>query len=103
VHRRAPSPAPTDARLPAGGGYPICGLYDVTPTQFGVVKNVISQAAHFGKQTDVYNGFDLNITARLQSRLFLSGGTTVGRTETNNCAVVMGNPQPGGFLTKLTI
>jgi hypothetical protein len=85
--------APANPGLPGGGGYPICGFYDVTPSQFGVVKNVVSQSNNFGKQFEHYNGFDLNITARVQSRLFLAGGTTVGRTETNNCAVVMGNPQ----------
>ena len=34
--------APVDARLPGGGGNQICGLYDVTPTLFGQVNNVVT-------------------------------------------------------------
>jgi hypothetical protein len=84
--------APSSLQLPGGGGYPICGLFDVTPSLFGVVKNVIDQSVNFGKQTEVYNGFDINMTARTQN-LFVSGGMTVGRTETNNCDIVMNHPE----------
>src|SRR5207237_5027576 len=56
--------APTDARLPGGGGYQVCGLYDVNPTAFGQVNNLVTRASQFGNQTEVYNGFDLVINAR---------------------------------------
>jgi hypothetical protein len=84
--------APIDARL-AGGGYPVCGLYDVVPAQFGMVKSIVSNAGNFGKQAEHYNGFDFTINARLRSRSVVSGGVSTGRTETNNCAIVIGNPQ----------
>ena len=38
--------APTDSRLPGGGGYQVCGLYDVSPAKFGQVNSVI----HAGRQ-----------------------------------------------------
>ena len=85
--------SPVDSRLPGGGGQQICGLYDVTPTLFGQVHNVVSQAADIGKVTEVYNGVDVTLNARLQGGLLLSGGMNTGSTAVNNCGLVMGRPQ----------
>ena len=79
--------APTDARLPGGGGYPVCGLYDLSPSavaagKFGATNNVITVAPG---QTEVYNGFDFQANARLAHGVVLSGGTSTGRTEINQC------------------
>ena len=53
--------APTDSRLPGGGGNRICGLYDVKPAFFGRVDNLVTQASNFGDgQKQVYNGVDLH-------------------------------------------
>ena len=52
--------APVDARLPGGGGNQICGLYDVKPDAVRPVDNLVTQAANYGKQTEVYNGVDLD-------------------------------------------
>ena len=45
--------APGDTRLPGGGGAPICGLYDVSPTRFGQVDNFVTLASNYGNQTQV--------------------------------------------------
>jgi hypothetical protein len=74
--------APADPRLPGGGGSQICGYYDVNPAFFGKVNNVIVFAP--GAQ-DVYDGFDLNINARLARSVTVSGGVSVGRERTNTC------------------
>jgi len=42
--------APTDSRLPNGGGYQICGLYDIKPAKFGQVNSVVTQSDNFGRQ-----------------------------------------------------
>jgi hypothetical protein len=43
---------PLDSRLPGGGGgQQICGLYDITPSLFGLVNNVVTFASKYGKQT----------------------------------------------------
>jgi hypothetical protein len=93
--------APTDARLPASvSGQQICGLYDIKSQKFGLVDNVVTLAEHFGKQTEVYNGADVNVAVRLANRAQLSGGWNVGNSvntgigtagttsRTNNCFVV---------------
>jgi len=84
--------APVDSRLPGGGGNQICGLYDVTPTLFGQVSNLVTQASNYGKQTEVYNGVDITLNTRFGQGGQFSGGLSVGRTVTDNC-YTMGNPQ----------
>jgi carboxypeptidase family protein len=75
--------APVDARLPNGGGYPVCGLYDVNPSKFGQVQDLITQASHFGNKSEVYNGVDATFNWRFGQGGLLQGGTNVGNTVTN--------------------
>ena len=84
--------APVDGRLPGGGGNQICGLYDVKPTSFGQVSNLVTQASNYGNQTEVYNGVDITLNARFGQGGQFSGGLSVGRTVTDNC-FTMGNAQ----------
>ncbi len=84
--------APVNSQLPGGGGNQICGLYDITPTLFGQVNNLVTKASNYGKQTDVYNGVDVTLTTRFAQSGQFSGGLSVGRTVTDNC-YTMGNPQ----------
>ena len=77
---------PSDRRLP-GAGEQFCGLYDVLPTKFGQVDNLVVPAERFGKQTDVYDGVDANITARFANGAFVGGGSSTGRSATNTCFV----------------
>ncbi|HEV2985886.1 MAG TPA: TonB-dependent receptor [Vicinamibacterales bacterium] len=94
--------APQNSLLPGSGGNQICGLYDVTPALFGKVNNLVTFAKSYGTQTDVYNGFDLAVNARLPRGAVVQGGLNVGREETSNCGVVLGDPQlanPNPFIT----
>jgi len=79
--------APVDARLPGGGGNQICGLYDITPTKFGIQNNLVTSASNFGNQKEIYNGVDATINARLGRGAFVGGGLSTGRTVTNSCFV----------------
>jgi hypothetical protein len=85
--------APVDPRLSGGGGNQICGLYDVNPAKFGQVNSLVLNSNQFGNQWEHFNGVDLTLTARLQHGILVQGGLSTGRTETNNCDVVLGNPQ----------
>jgi hypothetical protein len=75
---------PTDSRLP-NSGQRLCGFYDVKPGAFGLVDNLVTQASHYGKQTQVFNGVDVTMNARFGQGGQFSGGLSTGRTSTNNC------------------
>lgn len=89
--------APVNSRLPHGGGYQICGLYDLNPAQVGEVNNYVTFASHFGKQTEIYNGVDLKVRVRLGSRFQLDGGLNIGNsngtTSSQSDCFVVNSPQ----------
>lgn len=89
--------APADPRLPNGGGNDICGLYDVKPAKFGQQNNLVTQAGNFGKRTEIFNGVDLTLQARLKPGAFIGGGLSTGQTVTENCALIDSpqNSRPG--------
>ncbi len=78
--------APTDSRLPGGGGNQICGLYDIKPAVFGRVDNVVTQHTHYGKQTETFNGVDVGLEARMARGARFQAGVSFGRTTTDTCA-----------------
>jgi hypothetical protein len=98
--------APVDPRLPGGGGYQVCGLYDVAPAKFGQVQNLVTQSSHYygaeaevtcesGPSTSVRRGtcgtsdfFNVTVNARIGSGIQLGGGLDTGRTTFDSCFVV---------------
>jgi len=80
--------APVDSRLPDGGGYQVCGLYDIAPARFGVVSNLVVAASNFGKQTTVNDFFSFTVNSRFASGMRLGGGVDTGRTVADMCFVV---------------
>ena len=80
--------APESVRLPGGGGYEVCGFYDVNVGKFGHVDNLITDARKFGTQEDVFDGFDFTFDVRMPGRAFVSGGLSLGRLRTNTCDVI---------------
>jgi hypothetical protein len=79
--------APSDPRLPNGGGYVLENLYNVTPTLFGQTDNLLTDSGNFGEQYQVYNGVQLNVTARPRNGVTIQGGLNAGKTVMDNCAV----------------
>jgi hypothetical protein len=79
--------APVDERLPNSGQH-LCGLYDIDPGFYDQVQNLITQASHYGEQTQIYNGVDVTLAARFGRGGQLQGGVSMGRTSTNNCFTV---------------
>jgi len=72
--------APSDARLPGGGGYELCGLYDINPDKFGLTNNVV-RVDH--GRSEVFNGADVAVRARFGNGGLLNGGVAIGKTHRN--------------------
>ena len=77
--------APTDPRLPGGGGYQVCGMTDIAPAKFGQVNNLVTQTSNYGKQTQLNDFFNVTLNARLGSGVQLGGGVDTGRTVNDVC------------------
>ena len=94
--------APTDPRLPDGGGYQVGPVIDINPDAVGrAVDNLTTFASTFGTQTRHWNGFDVTTDMRLDNGLMLSGGLSTGRTSSNDCDAVAAAPiaeEPGSLL-----
>jgi hypothetical protein len=80
--------APSDSRLPGGGGYTVGGLYDLNPTKVGQVDNFVTFAENLGGQSEQFDAFDFSINVRPRQRLLLQGGFSTGRTSTDTCGIV---------------
>jgi hypothetical protein len=97
--------APKDSRLPNGGGQQICGLYDASAAKFGVASNnlvtFVDKVAG-GEQTEVFNGVDVALNARLRSDVFLSGGFATGNTHFASCDSFVDTPRTDFGLSGFT-
>ena len=91
LHRRSARRRRSDSRLPGGGGYQVCDLYDVSPAQFGRVNNLVSHPSNFGKRTNIYNGVDMAFNARFGRGGLVYGGVSLGQKKVDRCAL----PEPG--------
>ena len=80
--------APTDSRLPGGGGYKVCGLADVKPGKFGQVQNLVGEASNYGEFQSSNDFFNVSIDARLRRNISLGGGFDTGRSILDRCFVV---------------
>ena len=74
--------------MPDGGGYQVCGLYDINPNRFGQVDNVVTQASHYGEWTQSSDFVNVSFNARFASGLRFAGGLDTGRSVNDNCFVI---------------
>jgi hypothetical protein len=86
--------APSDPRLPNGGGYPIT-VYTLSPA--GGAKGSFTEVhldSYYGAERIRYwHGVDVDVNARLRGNLYLQAGTTTGRQVNDTCALtaIVGN------------
>jgi len=91
--------APLDPRLPGGGGYTIGPLYDVVPSKFGQVSNLVTDSQQYGDWYQYFNGVDVTLNVRLRNGMTFQGGTSTGKQIADNCAVRTNLPELVANLT----
>ena len=85
--------APTDPGLPGGGGYEVCGLYDVKPEKYGQGLQRWERASNFGDgKSRISNFFTVSLNTRLGGGRDLGASVDTGRTVEDLC-FVMDSPQ----------
>src|SRR5262249_12927754 len=93
--------APLDPRLPGGGGYTVAGLYDVVPTKAGQINNFSTYASNYGTISQMYDGVDVNVIARLRNGFQFQAGLSSGARVTDYCSVRTALPEmTGGVSTR---
>jgi len=82
--------APSDPRLPGGGGYPVT-LYTVTQAASQIpAQNYITWETDFGPaRSNYWQGVDFTVNARMRQGLTLQFGTNTGREIEDDCATVV--------------
>ena len=86
--------APSDGRLPSGGGYVVDGIYDVKPDKFGLpASNFFTRAQNYGDQYENWNGVDVAVNFRPGGGVLLQGGTSTGKTTYDNCEIAAELPE----------
>ena len=79
--------APSDSRLPNGGGYVVPSLYDVSQAKFGINDNITTFAKNFGKEVRMWNGFAIGASARLLNGALLQAGLDKGTLTQDVCEI----------------
>ena len=80
--------APVDARLPGGGGYQVCGNYNVKPEKFGQSNLLVTKdSSENVRISRVYNGIEAAVNARFGQGGFFTGGIATGRLVPDICAL----------------
>jgi hypothetical protein len=96
--------APSDPRLPNGGGYRVDGLYNITAAAAARASDNVRMAANsFGAYQRNWDGFDITFQARLLNGLNVQGGTSTGRSVEDWCDVRSNLPEfnTGGAVNSL--
>jgi hypothetical protein len=80
--------APSDPRLPGGGGYELCGLYNIKPEKFGQSEDLVRSTSRFGTAKYINHFVNVGFDLRLGSGARFGGGLDTGRSVQDTCFVV---------------
>ncbi len=84
---------PTRTLLEGNSNVTLTGFVDVNANKFGQVDNYNTLSGKIGKQTEVWQGMDFTVNARLQNGLVLNGGVSTGTTKENDCEILTALPE----------
>ncbi|HUK35487.1 MAG TPA: hypothetical protein VLV86_16335, partial [Vicinamibacterales bacterium] len=86
--------APSDSRLPGGGGYTVSGLHDIAPAKFGLSQYQIQSSGNYGLDGSYqrWTGVDLTLAVRATRGLQFQGGTSSGNTVQDICSATNAVP-----------
>ena len=85
--------APTNAKLPGGGGFPVPYYFPKPGTDTASIQDRYTFASDYGDWTNYWHGVDATVHARLQRGLTLEIGSSTGRSVADNCDVVAKVPE----------
>jgi hypothetical protein len=94
THNRALTPAdfdevtitaPSNPRLPNGGGYPVTFLTRNTRSALGATDSYYTTTDDYGDETHYWHGIDVSVSARTRWGLTVQGGTSTGRGVNDTC------------------
>ena len=77
--------APSDPRLPGGGGYPMTFYTQTAAAGPRAAQNFITREDNYGSPTEYWHGVDWTVNARLRDGLFLQFGAGTGRKIIDRC------------------
>ena len=80
--------APLDPGLPGGGGYEVCGLYDVVPEKFGEGKVNVVRADDFDGKSRSSDFVTIGLNTRTANGMEIGAFVDTGRTINDTCFVV---------------
>jgi hypothetical protein len=85
--------APSDSRLPGGGGYTVGPLYNVNPDVFGRGTVLVRPTNEVGDDTRVFNGVDVTLNVRSVGGVTFSGGSSTGKVVNDWCEIRAAVPE----------
>ena len=81
--------APLHPDLPNGGGYEVCGLYDITPDKFGQGEVLVARPSNYGDgQSRASDFFTFALNSQFGDGITLGGSLDTGQITEDNCFVV---------------
>jgi hypothetical protein len=86
--------APSDPRLPGGGGYPMTFYTQTNAAGPRPAQNFITREDNYGNPKEYWHGVDWTINARLRDGLFLQLGAGTGRKIIDRCDTITKVDQP---------
>jgi hypothetical protein len=85
--------APSNPKLPGGGGYPVTFVTRNSRSPFGATDNYYTFASDYGDVATYWHGVDFSVNARTRNGITFQGGTSTGRGVRDYCEITDALPE----------